>query len=379
MRKILKANNVENLVIESSKIKPNTIIKAIQENCSIPIFQTLLDHGNKLDYKTYGESIIEFACKHKLDIEKIRFLIKQGAPVNTQNKDTPLHFACFYPGNFPLIDLLLNETIDINSKGGNTPLHNCAYFECGIDKFIYLISKGADPNIMNGQKPIDLVQKKESFEFFFKCESLFNDFRILFEKQEVIDIKFELNDGEIGAHKTILAAKIGEENIEKFKNSLKTKVLKFAKKILYLIYFGISLEEDIPQLKLFFEQTKFLKFENFFGFEKFFELMDQLYQSEKTKNFTILVGSNEIKVHRVVLSARSELYKGMFMNVNDDSNKVNDYSGNSFKSFEQLIHFFYLNQIDPKCPKKVIQELTDSVEYYQVRKLKEQIEFQFKK
>ncbi|KAJ5077282.1 hypothetical protein M0811_00602 [Anaeramoeba ignava] len=62
----------------------------------------------------------------------------------------------------------------------------------------------------------------------------------------------------------------------------------------------------------------------------------------------------------------SELFRGMFLNVNDSSNQVHDYSGKSFETLNQLIYFFYHDEFDEsKLNQEVIEELEDVKNYFQ--------------
>ncbi|KAJ5077947.1 speckle-type poz protein [Anaeramoeba ignava] len=92
------------------------------------------------------------------------------------------------------------------------------------------------------------------------------------------------------------------------------------------------------------------------------------------KDFKIICDdSSEIKVHKLILILRSNLFRQMFLNVQDDSNSVKDYSGKSKGSLEQLIHYFYFGEFDlnlnlnlKKDLTKIIQELNDTEDFYQL-------------
>ncbi|KAJ5074896.1 hypothetical protein M0811_07939 [Anaeramoeba ignava] len=97
--------------------------------------------------------------------------------------------------------------------------------------------------------------------------------------------------------------------------------------------------------------------------------LTKLYEEEITKDFTIIVSEKEIKVHKLILIIRSELFKGMFeLNVQDSSNQVHDYSRKSFETIQQLIYFFYHDDLeeDKINEEIIIQELEDVKDYYQL-------------
>ncbi|KAJ5075931.1 hypothetical protein M0811_06793 [Anaeramoeba ignava] len=65
--------------------------------------------------------------------------------------------------------------------------------------------------------------------------------------------------------------------------------------------------------------------------------LSKLYKKNETKDFTIIVeDEKEIKVHKLILLLRSELFKGMISKVGK-SHQVYDYSGKSFETINQLI------------------------------------------
>ncbi|KAJ5077832.1 hypothetical protein M0811_05522 [Anaeramoeba ignava] len=89
--------------------------------------------------------------------------------------------------------------------------------------------------------------------------------------------------------------------------------------------------------------------------------------NDSTKNFSITVEKKSLKktirVHRCVLAARSQLYRGMLINVNDPSNTAPDLSGRSFDAVFQLVHFLYSDTLSTKS-KSVAKELFDAHMYY---------------
>ncbi|KAJ3435609.1 regulator of chromosome condensation [Anaeramoeba flamelloides] len=79
--------------------------------------------------------------------------------------------------------------------------------------------------------------------------------------------------------------------------------------------------------------------------------------------------SGEIYVHKLILLARSGLFREMFLSIQDSSNQVKDYTGKSIEAIELLIQFLYTNQIDLsklKKNKKLHLELENAQDYYQL-------------
>ncbi|KAJ3447234.1 btk-binding protein-related [Anaeramoeba flamelloides] len=116
-----------------------------------------------------------------------------------------------------------------------------------------------------------------------------------------------------------------------------------------------------------------------------------LFQDEDSTDFDILVKDDvdydedndddeeededeeyeKIPVHKLILCARSGLFRDMFENVNQEqsSNTVRDYSGKSIESLEILIKYFYTDKIELTAdhdPELIYEELEDAQEYYQL-------------
>ncbi|KAJ5073801.1 pep-cterm sorting domain-containing protein [Anaeramoeba ignava] len=92
-----------------------------------------------------------------------------------------------------------------------------------------------------------------------------------------------------------------------------------------------------------------------------------LYSNEESKDFSII--SNEgkkIKAHKFILAARSELFRGMFLTVTEDStNEVKDYTGKSTKALETIIKFLYYDEIEKGLEMNIYEELEEAEEFFQ--------------
>lgn len=91
------------------------------------------------------------------DLERVRWLISQGADVNSRNNPhpyslgmSPLHCAVQCE-HINIIQELLNSNADINQRDdmGETPLHYAVDNE-NLEIVRYLLSKGADINAQTG-------------------------------------------------------------------------------------------------------------------------------------------------------------------------------------------------------------------------------------
>ncbi|KAJ6235743.1 hypothetical protein M0813_28576 [Anaeramoeba flamelloides] len=82
----------------------------------------------------------------------------------------------------------------------------------------------------------------------------------------------------------------------------------------------------------------------------------------------------KIRVHKLILFTRSELFRSMFENLNEEEKKITsirDYTNKSEESLQLLIKYLYTDKLGLKGKKNinikaVIEELHDSVDYYQL-------------
>ncbi|KAJ5075362.1 kelch repeat and btb domain-containing protein [Anaeramoeba ignava] len=109
--------------------------------------------------------------------------------------------------------------------------------------------------------------------------------------------------------------------------------------------------------------------------EKIEETMKRIYlnenenENENEKDFIIERKEKQYKFPKLILIMRSELYRGMFLSVtNDTSNKVTDYSELSNKSFQIFEYWIYSNQIkdEIQITQEIIEELETGIDYFQL-------------
>ncbi|KAJ3437236.1 hypothetical protein M0812_19310 [Anaeramoeba flamelloides] len=116
------------------------------------------------------------------------------------------------------------------------------------------------------------------------------------------------------------------------------------------------------------------------------EVFKKIYSDEDSKDFKLLVAIDdeddneeeeeeeefeEIPVHKLILIARSGLFREMFQNIKEESKSVKDFSGKSIESLEIFIKFLYTDKIELTAdddPQLVVEELSDAAEYYQLNK-----------
>ncbi|KAJ5068086.1 btk-binding protein-related [Anaeramoeba ignava] len=188
----------------------------------------------------------------------------------------------------------------------------------------------------------------------------------LFERKEFCDISFKTENGEIiEAHKLILKYRLKdyENQIEKLQKIISKKSIKESNQIFEMIY-----SNRIINSKLYSEIKEIIN-----SNEKIEETMKRIYlnenENENEKDFIIERKEKQYKFPKLILIMRSELYRGMFLSVTEDtSNKVTDYSELSNKSFQIFEYWIYSNQIkeEIKITNKIIKELERGIDYFQL-------------
>ncbi|KAJ6229032.1 ankyrin repeat-containing protein [Anaeramoeba flamelloides] len=267
-----------------------------------------------------------------------------------------------------------------------------------------LIKHGADPFITNknGESFFTFPPINESIHQEIKNYlSIVEDFQQLFQREENADLEIKtIGNQIIKAHSVILLNRIDnglsvEQILECFSNYKKNDLMHF----LNWVYSGYALSERGEKkiqaemlkiaLELNFTEKQFNEKSYLRGL--LFDL-NKLYLDQNSKDFTILVPIEkeieemedekekeeeeeqeeiikEIKAHKVILQARSELFRGLFSSISQSENKVRDYTGKQFKTLEILISFIYSNKIKKKIiEEEILMELADVMEYYQLSK-----------
>ncbi|KAJ5071182.1 claret isoform a [Anaeramoeba ignava] len=189
----------------------------------------------------------------------------------------------------------------------------------------------------------------------------------LFERKEFCDISFKTENGEIiEAHKLILKYRLNQNQneIEKLKEIISNKSIKESNQIFEMIYSNNS--KINPKL---YSEIKEIINSN----EKIEETMKRIYlnenENENEKDFIIERKEKQYKFPKLILIMRSELYRGMFLSVTEDtSNKVTDYSELSNKSFQIFEYWIYSNQIkdEIQITQEIIDELETGIDYFQL-------------
>eukprot|EP01156_Anaeramoeba_ignava_P023398 Anaeramoba_ignava/c21512_g8_i2.p1 GENE.c21512_g8_i2~~c21512_g8_i2.p1 ORF type:complete len:1015 (+),score=296.89 c21512_g8_i2:22-3066(+) len=388
---------------------------------SFDILKTLVEHGADCNARnTNMETPFHLACQFK-SLDTLKFLVDHGADIHatTNDNQTSLHFAMRRKQiSFRIIGYLVKKGNDINleDKSGQTPI-SLAFRKGHLQLIHFLLLNGA--NFLNIKS--SRIQKKTA-KFLGFIYSFIQDMSKLMNLSEFSDYEIPNRDAEpIPVHKTILLTRFDNDKdlLQKFTNVCQQKPKEIVQWCVNFLYTGshnpalyfqkihkasrTKKKEDVFIRYLFStkersEQEKVvnkieeekrsnqeeairLVFEEIGLNQNWIKLksgrfgltrdLRELYHDESTKDFTIICEDQRIiRVHKLILIMRSDLFKAMFqLNVQDTSNQVHDYSGKSFEALNELIYFFYNDEVDKsKITKQVLEELRNAEEFYQLHR-----------
>ncbi|KAJ5073989.1 ankyrin repeat-containing protein [Anaeramoeba ignava] len=326
----------------------------------------------------------------KGDFSHIELL--QEVDVNNQDLRTPLWWACFYRVPLEILNTLLQKSANVNISDGftplynlcekgvdpellrsllafgadnDTPLHKACECDVGRQNIMMLLTAGADVHVKNGSTPIDLARTPELKELLQFRTNIMDEMTQLYKRGERCDFEITTMDGKtIQSHETILSARLGP-NFRLLSSISKNKKNEEMESFFRWIYGGIisGAKKKTEDLASVFGIQNITEKSGINGLLKD---LRKLYLDEDSKDFTIIIGDENIRVHSVILMMRSELYRGMFVSVKDDSHRVTDYSGRSPEALRTLIKYFYLDELDPDLSDSIIEELQEAHDYYQL-------------
>ncbi|KAJ6234174.1 rich repeat and nacht domain-containing protein [Anaeramoeba flamelloides] len=191
--------------------------------------------------------------------------------------------------------------------------------------------------------------------------NLIFDFKNLFIERICTDCEI----GEIPIHNLMIELRTKEKfsNIKEFlEGNYNREVIRM---FLFWIYTSISVNE-----KIILNLANTLQINNILNQSLEKDLLIA-WNNKESKDFKIICFTGEeIYVHKVVLIARSGLYRMLLQSMKNDVNEIKDYSRKSYISLSVLIYHFYFEEIDIEIPEKeipiVIEELSDAVEFFQL-------------
>ncbi|KAJ5069543.1 ankyrin repeat protein [Anaeramoeba ignava] len=336
------------------------------------VIQLLLDSGVDVNVKnSFGNSPLHEACVHFIRKDVIQSLIDSGANVKLKNNffETPLHLACRFGASFDVVKLLVDSNAPLNyiDKSFSTPLHEACKRENYEDVIKYLIAAKGDLNYRDLKRPIDYTDSQEIHKWFLYYNSLSQDFLTLLETKTFTDTEVICKNGKIPAHKLILKLRTND-NLFKLHEMAKITPLNEMEVFLKFLYSGLIDDRNYEKNSQIVKQLS-----NKLGYDYrtkkgqrgLLRDLKKLYLDDKSKDFVISSNSKEIKVHKIILIARSQLFKSIFEQAKNDQ-KVEDKSKKSFEVVQALIHFLYLDAFESDLSTKALSELTDAHLYYKL-------------
>ncbi|KAJ5073509.1 ankyrin repeat-containing protein [Anaeramoeba ignava] len=345
--KILIEKGADVNCLDQRKYTP--LMNACLNNASEKVLEFLISKGAELNEQNEMSKTALTYCIEKRNTRNAECLLKNGALVDFPVKKSPLYYACFLKDQ-KMVKLLL--------------LYNAQVYDSE-----------------------NFVVTEEIQQILDSHFSICTDMNNLFQRQEFTDQNVQCIGGNFSIHSLIVKLRLnnGELNnqqIEQIFNKmlliLSKQEVEDAKIFMQFIYSGI-----FPKSKPIIESQKIVSeilseiyekpeewIERKKGRNGIIRDLDILFQNQSTKNFTILFSNSNHSIHvdKLILVARSELYRGMFLSVEDDSNQVHDYSGKSFETVQKLVRFLYLDEINISSKNSIdnFDEFVDLIDYYQL-------------
>ncbi|KAJ3440465.1 rab2a member ras oncogene family [Anaeramoeba flamelloides] len=249
------------------------------------------------------------------------------------------------------------------------------------------------PNVFEGNLILHydqfIEQNFPKYSFFKQSEKYFKDYQYLTIQQDFINFynKQEFCDFEIKkikCHKLIVELRT-KQTIKKIEEILTNEEIENIKLFFKWIYGNRPKQSEFLSISHIFEKINIQFFD--LNFKKtFLNDLSNLYKDNNSKDFTIKIkeelsdessneSSNEsfnesIKVHKIILLIRSELFRNMFNSIEDKNiTSIFDYSGKSYETLKCLINYFYTDKLvfkDGDDPDLICEELEDAIEYFQL-------------
>ncbi|KAJ3436349.1 ankyrin repeat [Anaeramoeba flamelloides] len=342
----------------------------------------------------------------------IQYLIDQGADVNAQDKQTPLHRACFHGCSPGIIKLLLNNGSNPLSEIKKTPLHSACEgnqepkvlkllldrispkmvnkpisFKKNISKrnlqilsdfqnycplhllvsneepclesIQMLLYYGADPTLdVNGTEKLkiqDLYQSEEIDQIFIQFNSIIEDFGQLIDNSNLSDSKMNTTDFNSSIFEFRCERPYSTDCQRNLNRMEKDDMIPFRE----WLYTGES--ENMKIVKKVAKEIGISgkKIKKKTKKKGFLADLRKYYLQDKTKDFTIIAESKEIKVHKVVLAARSKYFRKFFT---ENPKQTSIEQSESYESWMVMIKFFYIDEIDDGVGNNHIEELREMEE-----------------
>ncbi|KAJ5066264.1 ankyrin repeat-containing protein [Anaeramoeba ignava] len=329
--------NKQKIIFDNSQVLHYLIdIYSIKEDELNDLLGFFIKNGANSEVKTNrNENLLHSICsKHPSFVQLVKFLLTLNLDVNavTNSKETPLSIICRSSNQAELIPILLSQganpnypqnCIDLIRKNSYLLRSNSSYRE-------YLLWYGAEDNDQQENNYYTYIFSRLLLQTY---KSYQEDFLKLFKRKELTDYKIQCKYGFILVHKLIITSRLYLENqsekemFQKFLNFAFETPKQEMEIIVEFLYSGIiemnNYEKHFQLLEKFAQNLGFSK--NWIiqksGKIGLIHDLERLYQDEKSKDFTIIFpDETTIQVHKLILIARSNLFRGMFLSVVDNSN-----------------------------------------------------------
>ncbi|KAJ6232089.1 ankyrin repeat [Anaeramoeba flamelloides] len=345
-----------------------------------------------------GNDCLHLSSKRN-NLEIIKYFLDQGLDPNSKNENlsTPLHVAILSNSNISVMKLLIKYGGDLNVI--DKFQHNCLQLSIlsrAKTEIIHYFLQVEGMNLYNKNKNnhsvldlairgkfetsliIEMLEKGISYDEDFvkqllpsdseilkiikSVNSLCHDMTKLFERAEKTDLV--INGIEV--HKLMLELRL-ETDHNTIKHILEHNYnYNQTKTFLKWVYDGQINENSqlITQIGKHFPsiniKTKSLR-------NGLVKDLRHLYHQKTTKDFSLIMKNKKLDVNKLILQARSETFRGMFIHISDDYKLVHDYTGMSEIALDKIFEFICCDSFDiNSVSKEAIDEINQFVDYYQL-------------
>ncbi|KAJ3425458.1 protein rcc2 [Anaeramoeba flamelloides] len=200
-----------------------------------------------------------------------------------------------------------------------------------------------------------------SFVYTAISNSLYPDFERLFQKGEFCDL--EIHGCQL--HRVFVEQRLHTKITNELINQLESKFEANAISNFFKWIYSEQSEKLIPN-PIFYQIGELVGLDGEMlqnmSLERDLEL---LFADTQSMDFTIKIGTGALSFHKIILIARSQLYRGMFLSSNC-GNEIQDYSGYSLKALRVIRQFFYTGKVFIKnFDQKIFNELKNAPYYFQ--------------
>ncbi|KAJ3450655.1 hypothetical protein M0812_06839 [Anaeramoeba flamelloides] len=209
-------------------------------------------------------------------------------------------------------------------------------------------------------------RNKYYFKAYHNSTSLQSDFLEFLKNQEFSDL--EINQ-QYKVHQLLIRLRtkidpfLFKKRVESLLNNEQIGL------VLQCIY-GKTIFQNYNNQKIIKESFQKIEITNLLRIPLIKDLKSLYRQQEETKDFSLIVKKNPIKIHKLILQARSQTFRNMFLSLDEKetNNQVNDFSGYSVTTVNLLFQFLYTDNLNrkKKISKENYSQLQESIEYYQL-------------